>query len=344
MVDWPLFEQFFQRCPEAAELARRANRDRLTNQADADLKRFRGYFNELSALVPSGKHRYLDVGASVGHSLTAAVDAGYEAHGIEADPDARHLARITHQGIVDDFARLPAIDYALISLWETLEHIASPLDVLQACAERLLPDGILVVTVPNLDATSTRLLREECSYVHGGFNQPGHINLFSRSSLESLFKRAGLRLLASDGLYSNDAITLLARLVRTSRGIGANDELNIDSALLAVLNAVGPAINIIEGLSGKQPILRCIAAREPVPESLRTRVDDWSQSRRAALAEEARGHLAGITDHLVHIKLLEQAVIERDRMLAEQTIAYSAEIEKRDKMLEKSNRMWPWLR
>jgi 2-polyprenyl-3-methyl-5-hydroxy-6-metoxy-1,4-benzoquinol methylase len=317
VVDWTLFERFFDRCPEAAALARAANRDRLANQATSDVARFRGYFEELAPLLPEGTPhmRYLDIGCGVGHSLTAACERGLEAHGVEADPDARALALERYSTVVHSPAELSEGRYQLVSLWETLEHLASPADVLVTCADRLAPDGVLALTLPNLDGTSTRLLREECSYVHGGFNQPGHINLFSRSSLAHLLERCGLSLVASDGLYSNDPFALLARILRTSRGANTHGA-SLDSTLERVLNSLWPAVTLIENLSGRLPILRCFACREDAPQAVRDRAAAWREARRRAIVEAAEQQLSEITDFVAYAEALETAVRERDGMLA----------------------------
>jgi SAM-dependent methyltransferase len=306
-IDWALFERFFAECPEAAALSADANRHRAGTQADADAARFGGYFADLAPLLPAGPRRYLDVGCAVGHSLAAARAAGFEAHGVEADADARAVAGARHT-VVATLDALPPGRYELVSLWETVEHLADPLAMLEACRERLADDGMVAFTLPNLDAASARLLREECGFVYGGFNHPGHVNLFSRASFAALLERAGLALVGTRGLFSDAPNTLIARLFRTRREVHASESVELPRHLVAVLNSIGPAIALLATASGHAPMNFCIACRADAVGKVGAAGMAWEAAQRAAIAAEARSHLGHITDYELRATELEALV------------------------------------
>jgi len=311
-IDWPLFERFFEACPEAARLAAESNRHRADTQAHADAARFEGYFRDLATLLPAGPRRYLDIGCAVGHSLTAAQGAGFEAHGVEADADAREIAGKRHL-VADSITALPPGRYDLVSLWETVEHLDDPLAMLETCRGRLADRGIVAFTLPNLDAASARLQREECGFVYGGFNHPGHINLFSRGSFAEMLERSGLALVATRGLFSDSPNALLARLLRTRREIAAAETVYLPRGLETVLNSIGPALSLLATVSGRAPLNFCVACRAEDAHALRDSGRDWERAQQAAIAAEARGHLSHITDLEARIGELEGILRDRSR-------------------------------
>jgi SAM-dependent methyltransferase len=314
-IDWALFERFFAECPEAAALAAETNRHRAGTQANADAARFGGYFADLAPLLREGRRRYLDIGCAVGHSLAAAEAAGFEAHGVEADTDARAVAGARH-AVVATMDALPPGRYELVSLWETVEHLADPLAMLEACRDRLADDGIVAFTLPNLDAVSARLLREECGFVYGGFNHPGHVNLFSRASFAALLERAGLALVGTRGLFSDGLNALVARLFRTRREVHASEPVELPQHLVAVLNAIGPAIALLAAASGHAPMTFCVACRAEAASRVGSAGKAWEAEQRAAIAVEARGHLTHITDYEARVVELEAHVAELEARAA----------------------------
>jgi SAM-dependent methyltransferase len=216
--------------------------------------------------------------------------------GVEADADARAVANARHR-VVGTLDELPPDRFDLISLWETVEHLAAPVAVLEACRERLADDGIVAFTLPNLDAASARLLREECGFVYGGFNHPGHVNLFSLASFATLLGRAGLALIGSRGLFSDSPHTLVARLLRTRREVHASEPVEFPRRLAAVLNSVGPALTLLATAMGHAPMNFCVACRTDSIGRLAPAGREWEATQRAAIAAEARGHLADIVDY-----------------------------------------------
>ena len=330
-VDWALFERFFDGCPSARAVAKKATTGRMEQIENPDFSRFDKYFQSAIELLSTTKSkiRYLDIGCGVGHSLTAAKTAGMLPHGVEADPDAVALAKKSHEVVVGQIGDLPDGTYDVVSMWETLEHLADPLSMLNKAVARLSPGGLVAVTVPNLDATGLRVSREKCSYVYGGFNSPGHINLFNHRTIEKILKRAGLALIEVTYEFSTNSQELFGYL----GGVAAADRpfgMATPPQLVAdALNMIWPAVTLLEELAGTLPIMHCIACRIEDISLFSSKCDERSTARRERIIASANQQIEAFGDPEEIQKILQAEVNKRDQMLAEM----QAEVIKRDQML-----------
>lgn len=97
--------------------------------------------------------RTLDVGCATGELMVELRQRGFDAMGVEPDPDAAEFAR-KHYGLsvrtgsihdIPDDAGL----FDLISFWHVLEHVHDLKGVLRRARELLTPSGKLAIAVPN---------------------------------------------------------------------------------------------------------------------------------------------------------------------------------------------------
>jgi SAM-dependent methyltransferase len=322
----------------------------MEQSANPDNLRFGNYFRSvLDLLSPSRSQvRYLDIGCGVGHSLTAAKNAGMLPHGVEADPDAVSLAKRNHEIVVTCVEDLPLGAYDVISMWETLEHLADPLLMLREAVTRLLPGGLVAVTVPNLDALAVRILREKCSYAYGGYNSPGHINFFNRRTIQKLFERAGLTLVEVSYEFSSNPLELfgyLGGLIATDRPYAL---VKPQEPVAEVLNAIWPAVTLLEEFAGTLPIMHCIACRPEDVSLFSKKSNERSTTRRQRLITAAQHQLAALNDPTQqlqelteqHIKMrdhLQAEIDKRDALLKETDDHLQAEVKKRDALLKETN-------
>ncbi len=145
------------------------------------------------------KDLVLDVGCGAGLFLVEAQRRGFQVAGIE--PSAR-LVEIgnrvlnvpVQRGFLETFD--PGHKYQGMVVWDVLEHIPDPLEMLRQCQSLLDPEGYLFVQVPNYDGLSNRLKTFMCrkrlrktGFKHFGF--PGHLYSFNRRSLANLLKAGG---------------------------------------------------------------------------------------------------------------------------------------------------------
>lgn len=328
VIDTAVFDRLFERSPEARALAERMmkGRDEETRRA-ADMSRIGHYLDVLRPMLgQSESPRYLDVGCGVGHSLRAARDRGINGHGVEVDATARALANQDGLTVAADLDALGPGTYDIISFWETLEHIADPLAALQRVVPRLAPDGVVSLTVPNLNAPAVRVMREACAWVHGGYNTPGHVNLFNGAVLTRLFERAGLHVFHVEGLYASGWHEIAAYMTGSSRG--AYDALGLGQGLhpglaadfVDALSQVGPGMELVERLAACSPIVWVTACRADRAGAFAAAAAARRDAQAAEVARAARALIVTEPDYKTIAAELERHLIavqqKYDRTLA----------------------------
>ena len=143
----------------------------------------------------------LDVGCGTGLLLVEARKRGFLVDGIE--PSAR-LVEIgnrvlkvpVQQGLLEAFEPGPGHKYRGMVIWDVLEHVPDPLNMLRRCKVHLDSGGYLFVQVPNYGGLSNRMKTFMCrkrlrrtGFKHFGF--PGHLYSFNQRSLGNLLKAGG---------------------------------------------------------------------------------------------------------------------------------------------------------
>lgn len=337
-VDWSTFEAFFERCPEGAALARSmmAYRDQAATR-EADMQRIGRYLDDLlPVLGREGRPlRYLDAGCGVGHSLRAGRARGLEVQGVEVDTNAMALARADGLPVAGAGDPVPAGPYQLLSFWETLEHIADPLAALNAYLPYLDDRGLVAITIPNLNALETRALRESCSWVHGGYNTPGHVNLFHPRSMSALLSRAGLTLLDAQGEFSGNPENLFACLLGLSGG--AFDVLDpsrprgaLPQSAVEVMAEAWPGVALVEQLALASPILYVVACRKGQEAHFEAAMAERARAYHDAAAERARDLISKEPDYQAIAEGLDREVKRQQGVMT----SLQNEVNLRDRLLE----------
>jgi len=130
--------------------------------------------------------RVFDIGAGGGEVVYVLRAMGYAASGVEPNEGyaryaAERLGMPVAQGFWQDAAVEPA-SQNLVTIFHALEHLESPLDVMRRAHAWLVPRGLLVVEVPNVEAVYNQ--------PHSQFHR-GHLYHFNLAVLQMLGARAG---------------------------------------------------------------------------------------------------------------------------------------------------------
>ena len=139
----------------------------------------------------SGKGDLLDIGCATGNFLRIARESGWQVTGIEPIDKAAVIAR-THfhldviTGTLDEIQFDPE-SFDVITMWDVLEHLPSPKETLVKCHALLKPEGIIVLSIPNLSSYDRYLFGEQWI----GWDPPRHFNLFTDSTLAELLYVTG---------------------------------------------------------------------------------------------------------------------------------------------------------
>jgi SAM-dependent methyltransferase len=185
------FDRMYDQRWDAAWMAREFH-------ADCKDVIFRSILRELERRAGAGQRRLLDVGAHAGRFLRLAAAAGWQAEGIELNPQtaayaAAHAGVPVHQMNAASLATTGR-QYDAIVLTDVLEHIPAPLDILATLVPLLAPRGVLAVKVPcgPAQAGKERLLGAISAHRPTLADNLVHVNHFSPRSLALALDRSGL--------------------------------------------------------------------------------------------------------------------------------------------------------
>lgn len=140
----------------------------------------------------------LDVGCGNGAFVAAALDAGYNAFGIDPGEaviewararDERMLARLATKNVVPR----AVAGWKVVTCHDVLEHLADPFAHLQAMVDAMALGGLLVIEEP--DPTCDEARRDGAAWRH--IKALEHTYLPSPKTWCDMMERAGLRVVAS---------------------------------------------------------------------------------------------------------------------------------------------------
>jgi 2-polyprenyl-3-methyl-5-hydroxy-6-metoxy-1,4-benzoquinol methylase len=176
---------------EYDELSRQYFLDERRQAVDEYVERHAREVGLLRRINATG--RLLDVGCATGSFLMAARRLGFtDVTGVDVAAPSVALARKRgFHAVAGDFsARLfDPRAFEIVSMWNTLEHLPDPFAFVAEAWRVLVPGGHLVVSVPNFDSLSARLLGTRYRYV-----ALEHLNYFNPKTLATLLRRAGFEL------------------------------------------------------------------------------------------------------------------------------------------------------
>ena len=151
----------------------------------------------VASLVPEGA-RLLDVGCGTGGLAELLRDARRaRVVGVEPDPlraaRARERGIEVHEGLLSPSLAATLGTFDVVLYADVLEHLVDPLGELKKVAQFLAPDGVMIISVPNVAHWSVRvnLLRGRFNYAPTGIMDATHLRWFTSRTLLQLLKRAG---------------------------------------------------------------------------------------------------------------------------------------------------------
>ena len=203
---------------------------------------------------------WVDIGCGTGEILVAAKDQGWRAVGIESDVDEVAFARkrgceVREAYVTRDNAPLHVGKADIVSLFNVLEHVPRPVDLLQGVAAALSPGSFVVVEVPRHPSLSSLANRAFPQLAHRHMYAPDHLHIFTERSSAVMFEASGLvaRAVWTFGQdFSEVAYSLASAAGRT---IDVTRELTVQD-----INVIQAAIDS-QGLSDKMIVL-CVKTTE----------------------------------------------------------------------------------
>lgn len=163
---------------------------------------------------PAHQTRLLDVGTAAGFCVEAARDRGWDAWGLEVSEYAASQAQARGLNVVqgDSLAAFAGHTFDVITLWDALEHVLDPREVLTHACELLADDGILVFSTGDVGHPWSRLQGRQ----HRIYNPPQHLYYFSRKTMTAVAERAGLRVLRVE---ADEKVTTLHYVLHIAKNL-----------------------------------------------------------------------------------------------------------------------------
>lgn len=159
----------------------------------------------VTARFPAGARndvRALDIGAGEGALSRRLFDLGFtELVAWELEPERFQPTEIKVEAVDLNrpFPEPPPGGYGLVTATEVIEHLENPFHFLREVARVLAPDGVLVLTTPNIESAASRL-----KFLASGqfrwfgeedYREWGHIQPISAWQLDKAARRGGLTIL-----------------------------------------------------------------------------------------------------------------------------------------------------
>lgn len=135
----------------------------------------------------SGK-KILDVGCGTGDFLATAQNDGWEVHGVEPSKEARIVSATKNIDALEDFSQLKEDGFDVITLWHVLEHVPNLLTYIETLKNKLKPDGVLLIAVPNYKSFDAGHYKNYWA----AYDVPRHLWHFSQRSIQKLFSEVGM--------------------------------------------------------------------------------------------------------------------------------------------------------
>jgi SAM-dependent methyltransferase len=159
----------------------------------------------------------LDIGCGSGFVLEVAAERGWsDLHGVEPSGDA--IAKAAPEIgplIVQDMMRaglFPAESLSAITLFQVLDHLPHPMELLHDCWSILRPGGVIMAFNHNITARSARLLKERSPII-----DVEHTYLYSPETMRRLFTAAGFEVITVGPVRNTYSISYLLRLLPLPR-------------------------------------------------------------------------------------------------------------------------------
>lgn len=139
-----------------------------------------------SAFTQTPMPRVLEIGCGGAVVLRSLSQDHMTCVGIDPSPISIQAVKDTEIELISDFFpnQLDGEKFDFIFNADVLEHVEDPINFLRTCAEHLVDEGLLLVSVP--DCTQSIQLGDVSMALHQ------HLSYFDESSLQRVFQEAGL--------------------------------------------------------------------------------------------------------------------------------------------------------
>lgn len=143
--------------------------------------------NQCFKLSPTTK--VLDIGCGKGAIGSKLKEHGFnELFAVEIDAEARSFVQNIYTKVEPNIEVFEGKKFGLILLLDVLEHMSDPFSYLAKVTELLAPQGVILISVPNVAHWSVRLplIFGSFNYTSRGILDRTHLQFFTRTRVRSM--------------------------------------------------------------------------------------------------------------------------------------------------------------
>ena len=156
------------------------------------MTRFIKYKPDLSEM------NYLEIGVGSGYFFNYFEKKAKLSYGV--DPCSY---KPENPNIVEDISMIPDnLKFDIIIIQDVLEHLESPLDMLQIIKKLANKDAVLSCGFPNKDCLMAKIMKEKWRMIM----PMGHLHYFSKKSIDMMLKKSGWKLKKKYGIWVRPTI------------------------------------------------------------------------------------------------------------------------------------------
>jgi 2-polyprenyl-3-methyl-5-hydroxy-6-metoxy-1,4-benzoquinol methylase len=207
--------------------------------------------------------RLLEVGCGGGRALRVLEELGWQAEGVDFDPDAVEIARRrgldVRQGTLGE-ARYPDGRFHAVVMSHVIEHLPDPRALLRECHRILAADGTLVVITPNAGSWGHSLFGPHWF----SLEPPRHAMVFGAANLRRMVEEEGfaVRTLVTSRRWARE-IWSLSREIRRRGHLDGRRRRGLLERLGGLLFELAEAVRLTLGHAVGEEILLIAAPRKP---------------------------------------------------------------------------------
>jgi len=158
-------------------------------ESEARVRTFKHSLEQIHRIVsPPG--RLLDIGCYTGVFIETAATAGWNVEGVELSAWAAKIAKEKNIGPIHNMSMdrldIPPESFQVITLWDVIEHLAQPSEMLTSIHRLLKPGGILAISTHMVDSLAVRILGKRYP-----FFMDMHVVHFSRKTTRRILEDNG---------------------------------------------------------------------------------------------------------------------------------------------------------
>ncbi len=192
--------------------------DYLDKQLQSNVERFKSKVDLLLKHCPTGEAKVLDIGAGGGLFPHLLKERGIDVYGIEPNPVRIRFAKEKYElnlspRLVEDSYWQDGYNkfFDAITLWDVIEHVNFPTEMLRSINILLKDDGLLLLDTPARDAFYYRMGELSYKFTFGIFplflnmmyskEVFAHKQIFSSSQLTRLLQKCGFRVVFLEKIH-----------------------------------------------------------------------------------------------------------------------------------------------